>query len=169
MAKIEFPAGRQSPKATVFRALATILENDPVISRLVRPNSLRSWKGLPTDSIEFGIAQAPAIRLTPAPGEQSWYSPESQTGSLVVAVEVVTAGWDVSQPENLWYSIERAFYPAGQGETSTIADILQAAGGWSCMVEFMPPAFAPMADAGTGGGFYGMGQIRADYQKVLNT
>jgi hypothetical protein len=130
-----------SPRTTVFRVIDTILRNDKVLSSVIRPTSFRSWKGNSHDTMEFSHSMAPAIRLTPMNGPETWKFPEAFTGWLFIKCEMLLAGTDADDELNLWYAIEKALYPTG----NTLANVqtLQQAGAYSGLVEFSQPSFDP--------------------------
>ena len=167
MAKLNFPTTHISPAITLFRKIVSLVENDPIIKSNVRPTSIRSWKpGDQASDQPFGSGMLPALRLTPSGfSDTQWYSPDSQIGNLIIDVEMATEGLDIADPINLWFAIERVFFPVDRNATIAIQNALNDAGSFAGMLSFTPPSF----EEGTkvAGGIYTMGRIKTDYQKIL--
>jgi hypothetical protein len=154
------------PRTTVFRKIVQILKNDPVLSNVIRPGSLRSWSGSSHDNVEFSYSQAPAIRLTPASGPEDWKYPDAQVGALYINVEMLVAGTDADDEINLWWAIERAIYPFDEAKRFAIVRELQQASAHSGLCTFSQPAFDPEP----GNKFFAAtGQIKIDVLLQLNT
>jgi hypothetical protein len=133
----------KSPRTNVFRAIVKILQCDLVLRNIFRPGSFRSWSGAPHDELEFTFAIAPAIRLTPANGPEQFWSPNAQVGDLLVNCEMLVAGSNVDDVQNLWWAIEKAIYPADQTKAMANAAALQTAGAHSGLSLFSQPAYDP--------------------------
>lgn len=131
-----------SPRTKVFRAMVQILKASPTLGSVIKPGALRSWAGDSHDTIEFSWSLAPAIRLTPANGPEQFWSPNAMLGDLLVNCEMLVAGTCVDDVANLWWAIEKAFYPASDGGMANAAT-LQAAGAHSGLVLFSQPAYDP--------------------------
>ena len=149
----------QSPRTAVFRAIDSILRHDPVLQRSIRPQSFRSWSGSTYDSVDFTLAMAPCIRLTPTHGAEVWKFPDAFVGPLFVKVEMLVAGYDVDDVMNLWWAIEKALYPSDFTAKSANISALQAAGAYTGLAEFTQPAFD---DSPSDKFFAAYGQIKID-------
>ena len=148
-----------SPRTSVFRALDKILRNDPVLQRTVRPQAFRSWSGNSYDSVDFTLAMAPCLRLTPSNGPEVWKFPDAFVGPLFIKVEMLVAGYDVDDVLNLWWAIEKALYPSDNVAKSANISTLQAAGAYTGLAEFTQPAFD---DSPENKFFAAYGQIKID-------
>jgi hypothetical protein len=132
-----------SPRTKVFRAICSILKQDPVLSSAIRPESMRFWSGAPHDTMEFSFSSAPAIRLTPAGTGEVFRFPSARTGDLLINVDCVIAGTDADDQMNLWWAIERAIYPDNFVLQQANVVALQQAGAYPGLVEFSQPLFDP--------------------------
>jgi hypothetical protein len=154
----------QSERAAVFRAAVKILRNDPVLANVVK--TWMVWDGRPNDSADLSLGMAPALRITPTGQGDQWSSPNTHTGPLLMNVEVLTAGYNVDDPANLWRAVVAAFYDP-QGTTfAAIQDELRAAGAYPPSPQFTMPAFDPKPDSGF---CYGVAQIRIMVQSQLGS
>lgn len=155
----------KSPHTSVFRAIVGLLTNDLVLRNIFKTGSLRSWSGGNFDTLEFSYSIAPAIRLTPANGPEQFWSPNAQVGALLINCEILIAGTNVDDVQNLWWAIEKAIYPADHTKAAANVAALQAAGAHSGLVLFSQPAF----DSEPSDKFFAaMGQMKIDVRKQFN-
>lgn len=154
-----------SPRKKVFRAIVDVLRTNPAIERVIRKGAFRAWEGTPTDAQPFSIEHAPAIRLTPATNADSFATPDSMKGALLINCEILLKGSNVDDLFDLWWAICKALYPADRDERSRLATRLQNAGARSGLAEFSQPAFDPQPD---GALLAGQGQIRIEIQSLFN-
>jgi hypothetical protein len=155
----------RSPRTAVFRALVKLLHNDLVLRNVLKDGALRSWSGTSHDSMEFTFSIAPAIRLTPTNGPEQFWSPNAQVGDLLINCEMIIAGTNVDDVQNLWWGIEKAIYPADQTKAVAHQQTLQAAGAHSGLVLFSQPAFDPTPESKF---FAAMGQMRIAVRLQFN-
>lgn len=132
-----------SPRTTVYRKVCQILQTDPVLSSVIRPESFRTWAGRSHDNMEFSYSSAPGLRLTPLGSLETWKFPEARVGDLVIRVDMVLPGTDADDEMNLWWAIQRAIYPDVYATQLANIQALQAAGANTGYVEFSQPAFDP--------------------------
>jgi hypothetical protein len=130
-----------SPRTSVFRALVKILKNDPTFSNAVPADNLRTWSGSSHDTMVPSYSGSPFVRLTPTNGPETFWSPNSMRGDLLIRVEMLVPGTNVDDPQNLWYAIEKAIYPNVSGSAASNVVALQAAGALTGYAEFTQPAF----------------------------
>lgn len=158
-----------SPRTRVFRTIDAILRRDATLKRLFgKKGSYRSWTGDPGDAKPMAVELAPAVRITPAGlGEDQWYSPDSQTGDLVVDVELMIRGTNADDLMNAWWAIQRAIYPEDQAARLQLANDVQGAGSFSGMITFLDPAFDRQA-AENAGYFHALGRMKVDVLEALN-
>jgi hypothetical protein len=130
-----------APRTKVFRAIISILKNDPVLSSVIRPPNFRAWSGGSHETVEFTYSSAPAIRITPTNGPDLWKFPSAQVGLLFLNVDLLIPGTDADDQLNLWWALEKAIYPSSFPAQAAIAAQLQAAGSYDGLVEFSQPAF----------------------------
>ena len=140
----------QSPRDAVFRAMETIVRQNPTFQRIVKPTSFRTWQGNPEDAREFTFEIAPALRWTPQPGPVRFLSPSIQVGDLYVNCEILLKGTNVSDLLNFWSMLETCFYPGpspvlGPGNNAILLT-LQNAGANTGLISFSQPAFDPQPD-----------------------
>jgi hypothetical protein len=155
-----------APRVNVFRAIESMIRNDPTISRTVKPESLRAWSGATADAKNFTIEHSPAIRLTPTSGPEQFYTPDSMSGDLIINVEMLVKGSNADDIANLWYALERVFYPAASSDKFKRVAALQAAGATTGLLLFSVPAF----DSDPDGVFMAAaGQMRITVDVRLNT
>lgn len=156
----------QSPRDAVFRAMETIVRQDVVFQRIVKPSSFRTWSGDPNDAREFTFEIAPAMRWTPMNTGEQFRTPDTMSGDLLINAEILIKGTNVSDMTNFWWMVARAFYPATLAARNANIGTLQAAGARSGLVLFSQPAFDPSPD---GLWLAGQGQIKIEVQSSLNT
>ena len=144
--------------------METIVRGNPTFQRIVKPSSFRTWSGIPDDAKEFTFAIAPAVRWTPQNSGDQFRTPDTMSGDLMVNVEVLLSGTNVSDLSNFWWMLAKCFYP-GQPQSNAINLQLQNAGARSGLVLFPQPAFDPSPD---GVWLAGGGQIKIEVQSTLN-
>lgn len=159
---LDLPA---SPRAKVFRVLVATLRADPTLARALRKDGIRAWEGSPIDALPFGVEHAPSIRLTPATGPDTFSTPDSMKGALVINCEMVARGSNVDDLLNLWWAVCLALYPPDKADRNALALRLQNAGARSGLPMFTQPAFDPQPD-----GVYlaGQAQISIDVESRFN-
>lgn len=152
-----------SPRTLVFRAIDDILRADRNLQRsLSRVGAFRSWRGGPEDKQDFAQTQAPAVRITMAPGPESWWYPGATKGDLIVRIEMLVAGLCADDVENLFWAIQRALVPTDQAEALAIHRKLVAAGATTGLVLFEQPAFDSDPSAGSDGQFRAFGHLKVE-------
>ncbi len=139
MATLNLPT---SPQTSVFRAIDKILRQDLTLRTLFGDNFI-SWQGDPQDSREMTKTMAPAIRITPVVGPDTWKFPESFAGELFIAYELIIDGFDIDDLFNVVWAVKRAIYPTVDATKLAINQTLQNAGALSGLVEFNNPGFDP--------------------------
>lgn len=155
----------QSPRATVFRAMETIVRNNPTFQRVVKPDNFRTWQGHPRDSKPFDQSNAPAMRWTPQNTGEQFRTPELISGDLLINCEILCRGSCVDDLTNFWWMLARCFYPEGGGN-NPIVKTLVGAGARSGLVFFTQPAFDPGPD---GVFTAGQGQLKIEVQSQINS
>ncbi len=154
-----------SPRATVFRAMETIVRQNAVFNRIVKPDRFRTWQGHPRDIKPFSYQEAPCLRWTPTNGPETFETPNMMKGDLLVNCEVITAGSCSDDMTNFWWMLETCFYPGGTPNL-VIQQTLRNAGAHTGLVMFTQPAF----DIGPDGVFFaGQGQLRIEVTFTINT
>ena len=162
--KLDLPV---SPRAAVFRAMETIVRQNSVFNRVVKPDRFRTWQGEPRDIKPFSYQEAPCLRWTPMNTGEEFKTPDTMAGDLLINCEVIIAGSCVDDLTNFWWALTRCFYPQGGGAPrQAIIQTLQTAGARSGLVLFSQPAFDPGPD---GVFFAGQGQIKIEIQSQLNS
>ena len=149
-----------SPYASVFRAIVQTLQADATLRGAVQPTSWRVWEGTHADKQPVAITAAPGVRLTPDPGGEQWWSPDSAVGVLTVHVELYVRGTCVDDVSNLWWAIVRALYPMSQPAKLAIQAKLVAAGAETGLITFSKGAADLAADAGAAGAFFASGRMQ---------
>lgn len=162
--KLDLPV---SPRVSVFRAMESIVRQNPVFNRVVKADRFRTWEGQPRDIKPFSYQEAPCLRWTPTNGPESFRTPTTMTGMLYIQCEIIVAGSCSDDLANFWFMLERCFYPSATnfGPNAIIAT-LQNAGALSGLVFFDQPAFDPGPD---GVFFAGQGQMRIDVRLDMNS
>ena len=156
-----------SPRAAVFRAMEQIVRENTIFQRIVKSDNFRTWQGHPRDSKPFDLSHAPAIRWTPANTGESFRTPDTMAGDLLINCEIIIRGSCCDDLTNFWWMVTRCFYPPGVVATrNAIIQTLQTAGARSGLVLFTQPAFDPGPD---GVFLAGQGQLRIEIQSQLNT
>ena len=87
--KLDLPT---SPRAAVFRAMETIVRQNSVFNRIVKPDRFRTWQGEPRDIKPFSYQEAPCIRWTPMNTGEEFKTPDTMAGDLLINCEVIVAG-----------------------------------------------------------------------------
>jgi hypothetical protein len=155
-----------SPRAAVFRAMETIVRENTVFGRVVKPDNFRTWEGHPRDSKPFDQSHAPAMRWTPSNTGEEFKTPDTMAGDLLINCEIIVRGTCCDDLTNFWWMVTRCFYPSLIIARNAIIQTLQTAGGRSGLVLFSQPSFDPDPD---GVYFQGNGQIKIEIQSQLNT
>jgi hypothetical protein len=155
-----------SPRAAVFRAMETIVRQNPTFQRIVKPDNFRSWQGHPRDSKPFDQSNAPAMRWTPMNTGETFRTPDTMAGDLLLNCEILIRGTCCDDLTNFWWMITRCFYPPVFAARNAIIQTLQTAGARSGLVLFSQPAFDPGPD---GVFMAGQGQLKIEIQSQLNT
>ena len=155
-----------SPRVAVFRAMETIVRNDPTMQRILKPHAFRTWAGSQNDAKQFNIELAPALRWTPQNTAEEFSTPDTMRGWLLINAEILIRGNCSDDLLNFWFAMERAFYPSTLTGRNANVLTLQNAGARSGLVLFSQPAFDPDPD---GVFFAGAGQIKIEIQLPLNT
>lgn len=150
-----------SPRVIIFRLVEEHLRADTTLGRTVR--TWKCWRGQPGDKDEISYAQAPAIRLTPRPGPVDWWTPFKYHGSLFIDVELIVQGTCIDDMDNLWYAIESSLFPASMAASPFFAN-LQGAGAWKLLIGQHQPPVDNRPEAGSDGGFRGMGRLSIEYR-----
>jgi hypothetical protein len=146
-----------SPRTKVFRAICSLLQHDPVLSNVIKPDNFRTWAGKSNDSMPFDFSPSASLRLTPSNGPEEWKYPDAMMGWLFITVDMLVMGTDADDQLNLWWAIERAIYPDTWALSVANVQALQLAGAYSGLTEFSQPAFDA---APQGGGFASTGQLK---------
>ena len=130
-----------SPRTKVYRAVVAILQHDPVLSNVIKPENFRCWAGSSKDNMVFEFSNSPSLRVTPTNGPEEWIFPTAFRGWLYLQCEMLLAGTDVDDVFNLWFAIERALYPDDYASQQAMVAKLQQAGAYTGLPEFSQPAF----------------------------
>lgn len=161
MAVLKLP---QDPRTAVFRQLVKTLRSDPVLSREVK--TWLAWDRALTSVVGLTAAAPCSLRLTPTIGSQKWYTPDSNSGMLVVTVEAKILSWDADDHMNLWGAIERALYPTDRTRELEIEAAFVALGAVTGMFEFTQP----LTTQGAGGEdniWECTGQMQIEVQRII--
>jgi hypothetical protein len=152
-----------SPHSAVYDLLKTTLRADPTLAAVCR--TFLAWDGKPTDATPLTTGMAPAVRIYPRAGPDSWEFPAALKNDLFVDVELLVQGYDVRDLLNLWWAFKRAIYPAGQGQQNVVA--FQQAGALSGLWDF---TMQPMPqDHPESSVQYAVGQMRITIREQLLT
>lgn len=160
---------KTSAWTAVFRRIVQQLSNDPDFRRVVGPQNLRSWAGVPTDKAPLNpTATAPIVRLTPQPMGVEWLDPSSQYGTLNVMVELAIQSLCVDDVIDLWDTIVTALESdrADAAGTPFFLD-LGALGATTGEILFSDPAIDPRPDASPEGYFYAQGRFHLAVQRPI--
>ncbi len=117
------------------------LKNDPILGREIK--TWLAWDGPVKSNLGLSAASFPSIRLTPSIGPQSWYTPDSNIGPLIVKVELDIRGEDADDFMNLWGCIEQALYPEDRAKELAIEQGFRDAGAETGQWTFTVPAQDP--------------------------
>jgi hypothetical protein len=149
---------RTSAWTAVFRRVVQQLKDDPDVRRVVGVQNLRSWEGVPADKAPMTpSATAPVIRLTPQPDHVGWYSPDAQSGTLIVRVELAVMSLCIDDVVDLWDLLVAALGPGTAGSSGTFSADLVALGAETGEIVFTDPANDPRPDASPEGQFLAQG------------
>lgn len=160
--KLDLPT---SPRTAVFRAMETIVRQNAIFNRVVKPDNFRTWEGHPRDSKPFDQSHAPAMRWTPMNTGEQFRTPELISGDLLINCEIIIRGTCCDDLTNFWWMLSRCFYPAAGGNQPNIQTLV-AAGARSGLVFFTQPAFDPGPD---GVFLAGQGQLKIEVQSPINS
>lgn len=122
--KLDIP---DQTETIAFRALEKVFKNDPRLSNVVR--FWATWTGdMNIDMMKPTFGTCPFFRLSPFPDASDWVTESQHDLSIIVQVELFTAGSDVNQIMNLWGATRRALFPAALSAKQAIMTSLQAVG-----------------------------------------
>ena len=156
-----------SPRAAVFRAMETIVRQNPVFGRVDQARPLPNLAGRPDDIKPFTFQEAPCMRWTPMNTGEQFRTPDTMSGDLLINCEVIIRGSLLRRPDELLVDAHTLLLPDRiwrPGRANMLA--LQSAGARSGLVLFSQPAFDPGPD---GVFFAGQGQLKIEIQSQLNT
>ena len=100
-----------SPRAAVFRAMESIVRENTIFGRIVKPDNFRTWQGHPRDSKPFDQCNAPAMRWTPMNTGETFRTPDTMAGDLLINCEIICRGSCCDDLTNFWWMLTRCFYP----------------------------------------------------------
>jgi hypothetical protein len=145
----------------VFRRIVQQLETDPDVRRVVGVDRLRSWKGVLGDKTPFvPTGSAPVVRLTPQPRNVSWYSPDTQAGTLYVLVELGVGSLCIDDIADLWDTIVQAVRPgATNAQGGSFTQDLVALGAETGEIVFGDPAMDARPEIEGEGQFFATGRF----------
>lgn len=167
MAVLKLPT---DPRTAVWRLLVQTLKADPTLNRTVK--TWLCWEEPTKTSLLLTAATSPCIRLTPIPGPQRWYTPDSNIGELQVKVEVDILTWDVDDYLNLQGAIERALYPPDREKELAIERAFVAAGAETGQWQFSQPVMDPKAgdpEPGQPPQFNCLGMMKIDVIRTIRS
>ena len=113
--KLDLPT---SPRTAVFRAMETIVRQNAIFNRVVKPDRFRTWEGHPRDIKPFSYQEAPCMRWTPMNGPEMFATPSMIKGDLLINCEVIIAGSCCDDLTNFWWMLDEVLLP-GSGGLST--------------------------------------------------
>ena len=153
---------------TLYRITESILRDDPTLRAVVK--AWQTWEGKPEDRTPPGSTRLPWVELTPRPTSERWYSPESQTGTLLIQIRARVEATCIDDVMNLWGAIRRALN--GGGDNARRCDInarLQAAGAWKGFYLFTDPLYDTSADPGDEAAFEAVGAVQIEYRVLASS
>jgi len=153
---------------TLYRITEQILRDDPTLKAVVK--AWQTWDGKPEDRTPSGSTRLPWVCLTPRPTSERWYSPESQTGMLIIQIQANVEGTCIDDAMNLWGAIRSALN--GGGDNARRCDIntrLQAAGAWKGFYLFSDPLYDPSADPAAAAMFEATGAVQIEYRVLASS
>lgn len=140
----------------VFRRIVQQMETDAELRRIGVGDRLRSWKGVTADKAPFAPSVGtPVVRVTPYPAGVDWYDPSSQSGTLVVLVELGIASLCIDDVADLWDLIVSAVSPCVAGFSRELVEL----GAETGEITFTNPAFAAQPAESPEGAFYAQGRF----------
>jgi len=160
--KLDLPTAERT---SVFRAMETIVRQNAIFGRIIKPDRFRTWEGHPRDIKPFSYQEAPCLRWTPQNGPENFQTPNQMHGDLYISCEVLVAGSCSDDMTNFWRMLETCFYPGGL-PNNVIQQTLRNAGARTGLVFFTQPAFDPSPD---GVFFAGAGQLKIEVAFTINT
>lgn len=164
MAILKLP---QDPRTAVFRLLCKTLKTDPVLNRTVK--TWVDYSEKITGAVGITAAAPAMVKLTPIPGAQNWYTPDSNIGILQVRVEYDLLSYDADDFMNFWGAIERALYPVDRDAELTIERAFVAAGAATGQWRFSQPAVDtnPMGDGDHT--WHCVGLMEIDVERIIRS
>jgi hypothetical protein len=149
----------------VFRRIVQQVEADPDLRRVIGLDNIRSWKGVPGDRNPFAPGDsAPVLRLTPQPRNVSWYSPDTQMGTLCVTVEVAVRSLSIDDVADLYDLIVAALRPSDSRLVQDLVDL----GAETGEIVFSDPAFDAQPGAEPEGAFFAAGRFQLRVARLVN-
>lgn len=109
-------------RAKAFRAIETVLREDPVLGRVVNRWSTR--EGVAGELIAPTADQMPMIALTPVPNPSTVFGVDETRINFAVAVQVFVKGTCVDDLFALWEAVEDAIRDSRPFRTSTVREFL---------------------------------------------
>ncbi|WP_165231357.1 hypothetical protein [Aquisphaera insulae] len=121
--KLALPA---SPERLAFRAVDSILREDPTLRRVVKAFS--SWTGEAADSLPPTLARLPYLATGPLPSSSSWEAEGMHRVDFTIGLRLVVAGTDVDPLLDLWGAVRDALWPAEMARLNAIRAKVAAVG-----------------------------------------
>jgi hypothetical protein len=108
----------QSVEAYSFRAIESVLRNDPVLSPLVR-----HWGTLRDNQTDFVTPEwslCPYLRLSIGPVAADWVTELEHVGGFALNFHMAVQGWNIDNLFNFWGVIRRAIFPIDNNAAALI-------------------------------------------------
>jgi hypothetical protein len=138
----------------------------------VLAKTIRTWKLWDGSKLAQGpdlSSEMPVLRLEPAIGPQTWWSPDAHIGPLMIRVNYSIQTRYVEDVLNLWEAIENALYPYGRwDEQERMRMALVECGSDTGQWEFAMPASDPNPRETEDGIFHCIGMMRISVVRGFN-
>ena len=120
--KLELP---DCHEVKAFRAIETILRNDPTLKRVTR--HFNAWTGAAEDVLGPTFALCPYLQISPAPQPSDWESEGQHKMPMSIALLCCVAGSNRDQLMNYWAVIRRALWPEDPERFAAVRKLVQDA------------------------------------------
>lgn len=144
MQQLDLPDG---PWTQAYGRVVRALKEDTTLRAVIHPAGWRTYTDEDTGDAPPGSDTLPSLELLPHGMKGTAESPVAQYSPLGIAITIATAGTDVRDLLNLWWSVHSALFP-GDGSRALVAAIrgdfaASAAGAQLESIQLGLPAITP--------------------------
>ena len=114
-----------SVESASFRAIESVLKNDPTLGPLLRHFS--AWRDEDADLMEPEWGLCPYLRISPSPIESDWVTEGQHTGGFALNVQLAVQGTRIDNLMNFWAVVRNAIWPQDITASNAVAQKIRGA------------------------------------------